>query len=152
MVRVRERSRRAPVSVEEPIKRSSVSFRRYIELSYHIIEHKIMYYYPELIKVGYHRGLEISDDAYDALEIEYLKLCKELGEKNTVVHKGYAGLEVEGPGMMEVDFTRPVVHLIMRKYGISNWQDKVPNSSERPDPIYFAHLKKDAKKHLTKKV
>lgn len=143
MARVRERSRPAAV-VTAPPKENKAGYRRYVELTYQLIEYKIMYYYPELIKEGYHPGLEISDDAYDALEVEYLKLCKELGQKNTVVHKSYSGLKVDGPGMFEVDFTRPVVHLIMRKFGVTNWQQKCKmDSDEAPNKKYFAHLQKN---------
>jgi len=140
MARVRERSRPAAVVAVLP-KENKAGYRRYIELTYRIIECKIMYYYPDLIKEGYHPGLEISDDDYDAMEIEYLKLCKELGQKNTLVHKRYPGLEVDGPGMFEVDFTRPIVHLVMRKFGVTNWQQKCGMANnEAPDKKYFAHL------------
>jgi hypothetical protein len=129
MTKVRERVReraRSPIAVEDTKKKDKV---RWIRLAYMLIEYKIMYYYPEVIKEGYHPGLTISDDEYDKLEIEYLTLCKKLNVANTVVHKGYPGLmlgeDVKGDGMFEVDFTRPVVHLIMRKYGISNWQDRI---------------------------
>ena len=95
----------------------------YTELGWRLIEHKLMYYYPELIDEDYHKGLTIPDDEYDDLEIRYLTLCKKFGFNNTVVHKGYTGFEdVKGDGMMEVDLKRPIVHLILRKWGVKGWQ------------------------------
>ncbi len=120
MSRERTRSPKA-----DPAPENNKAKRRFIELTYRLIEYKIMYYYPEYIKAAYHSHLTIDDHSYDALEIEYLKLCLQLGYPNTIVHKGYPGLEdVPGSGMEEVDFTRPAVHLIMRKWGVQNWQDK----------------------------
>lgn len=101
---------------------------RYIELSYRIIEAKIMYYYPELIRAGFHEGLTISDDEFDKMQIEYLTLCRDNDFENTVCHNYFPGLDeitVRGRGMFEVDFKRPVVHLIMRKWGVPKWQSKV---------------------------
>lgn len=121
----RERKRAAAPAKEMSTAERNSAKRRYIELSYRLIEYKIMYYYPDLISEGYHDGLTISDNEYDKLEMEYLRICKTLGYKNTIVHKGYPGLEdVPGEGMFEVDFTRPAVHLVMRKWGIKNWQAK----------------------------
>lgn len=125
MTKIRERNHKAS-PVENDRRKDKV---RWIRLAYMLIEHKIMYYYPELIKEGYRPGLTISDDTYDELEIEYLSLCKKLNASNTVVHKSYPGLEigvdVRGEGMLEVDFSRPVVHLVMRKYGVADWQNRV---------------------------
>lgn len=89
---------------------------RHVYLSWKIIKHKLLYYQPSS---KYKKKFKpISDDEYDALEKEYLLLCKELGKPNTVVHKDYAGLEVEGDGMMEVDLNRPSVKLVLDKlYG-----------------------------------
>ena len=127
MARERERGR-----VSKPAKKSTPTpknengdKRRFIELTYKIIEAKVLYYNEELISPGYRKALRVSDDIYDQWEVEYLKLCKKLGYKNAVVHKVYAGLEdVPGEGMMEVDFKRPVVHLVMRKWGIKDWMNK----------------------------
>jgi len=122
MTQPRERVRERALP-KDTTKRDKV---RWIALAYMLIEYKIMYYYPELIKEGYRHGLTITDHEYDALELEYLTLCKSLKQKNTVVHKAYPGFEdVAGEGMMEVDFKRPVVHLVMRKYGINDWQKRV---------------------------
>lgn len=123
MSRERTRSKVNPGSKEESVKGLK---RRFIELSYHIIEYKITYYRPELIAEGYRDQLTISDDAYDALEMEYLRLCRDLKYPNTLVHKEYAGIEgYKGDGMMEVDFTKPAVHLVLRKYGVKDWRDKI---------------------------
>lgn len=131
MAKVRERSRgkppvkAAPKSKEADVREKNAGRRRYIELTYRLIEYKIMYYYPELIAEAYQEHLTVSDETYDAMEMEYLRLCKSLGYKNTVAHKEYASIgEVPGPGMNEVDFTRPTVHLVLRKWGIKNWQDR----------------------------
>lgn len=128
MARVRQRNIRVRQRKLNPgSKDNSGDRQRYIALAYMIIEYKIMYYYPELIREGFRPGLTISDDEYDKLEIEYLSLCKKLGLPNTVVHKCYPGLDeetIDWREMFEVDFTRPVVHLVMRKYGIKNWQRK----------------------------
>lgn len=132
MTRVRERSRakKSIVSpevqevLEQTAKKPSKDMRRYIELSYRLIECKICYYYPELIKEGYRAQLEVHDDIYDQMEREYIDLCIKLGKENTVSHSGYRSEEVKGEGMFEVDFKRPAVHLVMRKWGVKNWQEK----------------------------
>lgn len=92
---------------------------RLAKLSWTILEAKLLYYYPEKIKEEYHEKLEISDAEYDALEIEYLTLCRTLGRENTLVHKVYEGFEdVAGDGMIEVDFSRPSVNCVLKKYGV----------------------------------
>ncbi len=120
---------------ENPAIEANRDKRRFIELTYMIIEHKIMYYNAELIAPGYRPGLEIDDHSYDALEKEYLRLCLKLKYPNTIVHHGYAdinnGEDVPGDGMMEVDYTRPVVHLILRKYGIKGWQERCAQLNEK---------------------
>lgn len=95
----------------------STDNRRYIWLSWRLIEWKLMYYYPEKVAEEFHEMLSISDDIYDQYELEYLKLCRKLNLPNTVVHKSYAGFKVMGDGMFEVDTTRPCVQLVLGKYG-----------------------------------
>lgn len=148
--RIRDRPRPAIASKEKaPLverafktrKKLSVDEQRWIKLSYQLIEYRIMYYYPHLIREVYHEGLTIHDSIYDQYEIEYLELCDKLKVKNTVVHCRYEKYEHLGPGMMEVDFRRPVVHLIMRKYGEPNWQelyfgeDSLPEEEQEEKPV-----------------
>ena len=90
---------------------------QFVRLSWALIEYKVMYYRPELVHESRHYGLTISDATYDALEIKYLTLCRELGYQNTIVHKNYPDLEVQGPGMMEIDEDRPSVQLVIGKLG-----------------------------------
>lgn len=97
-----------------------------VDLAWQLIEYKIAYYYPELIRPDLLKGLQVPDSHFDQLTEDYLKLCIKLGIPNTVCHSGPENLmrQVSGDGMMEVDFTRPCVHLIMRKYGIADWQKR----------------------------
>jgi len=90
-----------------------VSEARFNKLSWDILKHKVIYYVPSN-KYKAKLSKPITDDEYDELEKEYLKLCKELGKKNTLVHKEYAGLDPCGDGMMEVDTDRPCVRWMMR--------------------------------------
>jgi hypothetical protein len=90
--------------------------QRHIHLSWEIIKYKLLYYQPS--KRYKEKFRPISDDEYDAMELEYLNLCLALNKPNTVVHKDYAGLKVTGDGMMEVDLSRPSVQLVLdRLYG-----------------------------------
>jgi hypothetical protein len=99
--------------------------KRHAELSWRIIEWKLMYYYPEMIDEKYHEALEVPDDIYDAAEEEYIRLCLELKLPNTVAHKW--SLELDTPelhelsenNMIEPDLTRPSVQLVLSKYGVT---------------------------------
>lgn len=101
---------------------------RHVFLSWKIIEHKLMYYYPDKVAPEHHETLVISDESYDLLEKEYLSLCCALDLPNTVVHKGNSNTPVngemvpKGDGMMEVDFSRPSVQLVLKKYGVPDDQ------------------------------
>lgn len=80
-------------------------------MKYLIILNKIRYYYPEKAN-----GKEpIHDFQYDQFETRYLQLCLELNKPNTLVHKIYPEFpeEINGKGMMEVDFNDPDVQLVM---------------------------------------
>lgn len=95
-------------------------------LSWKIIEWKLMYYNPELVKPEFHSQLEIPDYEYDAREEEYVNLCLELNKPNTVAHKWSQSLDSpklrslsEGT-MVEPDLTRPSVQLVLKKYGYTN--------------------------------
>jgi hypothetical protein len=99
----------------------------HIRLSWWLIERKIMYYYPEMIKEEFHDKLVTDDDLYDQRERRYLNLCLELGIENTVAHHGFDDIgEVAGKGMFEVDFSRHCVALILKKYGIENANELKP--------------------------
>ncbi len=122
MKKSRDRERPAPAP-----QNNNADKRRFIELNYRILECKILYYYEELIAPGYREALAVSDDEYDRMEMEYLKLCKKLGYPNTVVHKNYGKLGGgEETAMFEVDFTNGGVHMVLRKWGIKEWQKKCP--------------------------
>lgn len=86
--------------------------QRHALISWSLIEWKLMYYYPEKIAPEFHEKLTVPDAIYDQMEQEYLLLCERLDLPNTLVHK------VEGAGMVEVDFTKPSVKLVLSKYGI----------------------------------
>ena len=90
-----------------------MSEARFKQLSWTILKHKVLYYRPS-DKYKKSLYIEISDAAYDDMEREYLKLCKEFGKKNTLVHKEYAGLDPCGDGMMEIDENRPSVKWMVR--------------------------------------
>jgi len=64
------------------------------------------------------RGLpRISDTEYDLMEQEYLQLCKELGEVNSLVHKIYPAYENMdySNAMFEVNMSRPSVKMAWDK-------------------------------------
>lgn len=96
--------------------------KRWIQLGWRLIEWKIGYYYPEKVHESWGDALIIEDDEFDLYTREYLELCIALDEPNTVCHS-MGGLKedrvdlLKGEGMMEVDFTRPSVKLVMKKYG-----------------------------------
>jgi len=84
--------------------------REHRQLSWKIIEAKIMYYWPRGLSEEFIDVHMPTDKEYDALEVRYLKLCVELELENTVVRKGlYPTLDPPGPGMFEVDYSRPSV-------------------------------------------
>lgn len=94
--------------------------KRFINLGWSLIEYKLVYYYPDLINPDMLRKYTISDLEYDALEIEYLHLCKKLKYPNRHVHKSYSGFEdVEDQSQFEIDFDRPSVQLVLSKLGIN---------------------------------
>lgn len=89
--------------------------KRHIQLSWKIIEAKILYYSPGEISESFINENLPSDADYDAMELEYLYLCRLLGLENTVVHKEHPGFKAPGKGMLEVDWTRPSVLLAYDK-------------------------------------
>lgn len=89
---------------------------RFIKLSWDLIGYKFYYYYPEKVHPSWRRKLDIPDKEYDELEREYLKLCLSLGEKNTVATKTFLDNTFVGPGMIELDFSRPSIQQAEKKY------------------------------------
>jgi hypothetical protein len=103
--------------------RSSASQREHTALCWWLIERKVAYYMPEAVHTSWGAHFVVADDLYDQAEKRYLTLCRELGHRNTIVHKGHPGFEdVPGDGMMEVDDTRPSVQLVLRKLGANRWR------------------------------
>lgn len=86
-------------------------------LSWRLIEYKVAYYAGQHVHKSRKADCDVSDDTFDAYEKRYLTLCRELGEPNTLVHKRYPGFEdLDGLGaMMEVDYSRPSVQLVISK-------------------------------------
>lgn len=76
------------------------------DLSWKIIEAKILYYQPDTSwDKSFIEQKMLTDAQYDEIEKQYLTTCRELGEENDLVHKSYPGFEdVPGDGMMEVDW------------------------------------------------
>lgn len=91
----------------------SMKTERFNYLSWEILKHKVIYYKPSE-KYNSALAATISDAEYDAMEIEYLGLCLELGRPNTLVHKEYAGVISCGAGMLEVDESRPSVQFMIQ--------------------------------------
>jgi hypothetical protein len=88
-------------------------------LSWKLIEWKVAYYKPEAIHSSRYGDYDVSDEVYDAAEVRYLTLCRELNARNTIVHKGWPGFEDVGTAdaMVEFDETRPSVQLVLAKLG-----------------------------------
>jgi hypothetical protein len=98
--------------------RLSKDAKEHIALSWRLIECKVAYYMPEAVHSSWGNKFVMDDGLYDQSEERYLELCRKLGLRNTIVHKGYPGFEdVPGDGMMEVDVTRPSVQLVLKKLG-----------------------------------
>lgn len=91
----------------------------FIKLGWQIIEWKVAYYLPDRVHPSRRKDYEIDDDTYDAHERRYLTLCRQLDQRNSVVHKAHPGFEDVGTehAMMEVDEDRLSVHLALRKLG-----------------------------------
>lgn len=90
---------------------------RFNYLSWRLLAHKLMYYYPEKVHPSWQKELDISDADYDALEQEYLRLCIKLGKPNTVAGQSTVdGETVSGDGMTQLDLSRPSVSLVLFKH------------------------------------
>jgi hypothetical protein len=88
-------------------------------LGWKLIEYKVAYYLPDRVHYTRRGDYTIPDEQYDELEREYLTLCRKLGVRNSVVHKGHPGFEDIGTehAMMEVDEDRSSVQLVLSKLG-----------------------------------
>jgi hypothetical protein len=96
---------------------SSADREEFVALSWRLIEWKVAYYKGDLVNPARRKDYEVSDDEYDAAEVRYLTLCRQLKMPNTIVHKGWPGFEDVGyeHAMMEVDEDRPSVRLVISK-------------------------------------
>lgn len=105
--------------------------KRHATLSWAILEAKILYYSPYELPEDFVNTRMPSDAVYDAMEVEYLGLCRELGLENTLVHKAHPGFEtVLGKGMIEVDWHRDSVKLAYEKL-VDLWKGR-PNRHTFP--------------------
>lgn len=99
--------------------KKSTPKQEHVKLCWKLIAYKVAYYQPESVHEQRKADYEIDDHTYDAYELRYLTLCRELGEQNTLVHKSYPGFEdmLTRPHdpMMEIDISRPSVQLVMMK-------------------------------------
>jgi hypothetical protein len=86
-------------------------------LSWRLIEWKVAYYAGQHVHKSRKVALTVSDDTYDAHELRYLTLCRELQQPNTLVHKSYPGFsDIDtSEAMMELDYERPSVKLVIWK-------------------------------------
>lgn len=78
-----------------------------VSLSWRILEHKLMYYHPNLIALEHWGKLVIPDDIYDVLKNTFLKMSIELNGIESVLAVGTSGIDLE----------KPSVKLVLRKYG-----------------------------------
>jgi hypothetical protein len=78
--------------------------KQHIELSWRILEAKLMYYRPELVHKSWHSHLAMTDSQYDAMEDTYRVLCERLNKKCYAVD------------MVGFDLERPSGRLVCSKY------------------------------------
>jgi len=83
-------------------------YKRFVELSWKILEYKFMYYHPDRVDPKFHEALTISDFEYDKLESEYKSLCQELNKKSTAT---------DMIGFPVSKGTTPSTDIIVKKYG-----------------------------------
>lgn len=76
-------------------------YKRLVEVSWKILECKVSYYRPELLKRPNQHI--VSDEEYDKLESEYRELCQKLGVMPSAAD------------MVGVDLEKPSVKLTVRK-------------------------------------
>ncbi len=78
---------------------------RFEELSWKLLEYKMMYYHSDKVHPTWHTILMIEDSEYDLLEIEYSKLAEELRVPKSVTN------------MVDFDFSKPSCKMVMAKLG-----------------------------------
>ena len=90
---------------------------KYIELSWRIIEAKLMYYRADLVDKSWHEHLTVTDQQYDAIEDAYRKVCKLLDKECYAI------------SMVGFDDTRASARLVLSKYSTPKTQvDKMVKS------------------------
>lgn len=82
--------------------------KRFIQLSWKIIEYKMAYYRPDLVHKDHMNKLTVSDVEYDSLENEYKNLADKLG------------LPASAHEMVGFDLERPCCNLVAEWYGLSD--------------------------------
>lgn len=114
---------------------------RFCTLGWQLLEWKIAYYAPHFIQPDCLRGMEVEDSQFDGCSEEYLALCIKRGWRNTICHSGQLVGYTEGPGMFEVDFSRPCVRLVLSKYGVPGWQKSAQRMKghENSEVHYCSH-------------
>jgi len=94
--------------------------KQHVELSWRILEAKLMYYRPELVHASWHNHLTITDSQYDAIEDTYRILCKRLNKECYAVN------------MVGFDLEKPSGRLVCSKYQMPKGQvDKFKPSSKK---------------------
>lgn len=81
--------------------------KRFVELSWKIIESKMVYYRPDLVHKDHIAKLTISDAEYDRLENEYKRLANKLN------------LPASAHEMVGFDLDRPCCRMVAEWYGLS---------------------------------
>lgn len=92
--------------------------KEFAQLSWRMIEWRLAYYYPDLLKSEYLTEFTIEDLEYDRHEQRYLELCRLTGSANYHVHKNCPA-DIEDRSVMEIDLERPSVKLVLSKIGLN---------------------------------
>ena len=76
---------------------------QFVQLSWRLLEYKLMYYNPDRVHSSWNEALTIPDSDYDQLESQYKTLGNSLGLPLSVTE------------MVDFDFSRPSCKLVMKK-------------------------------------
>jgi hypothetical protein len=82
---------------------TSNDYKKFSQLSWKILEWKLIYYHPNLIHTSWFKKLSIEDREYDHYEDEYKTLASKLGLKPTA------------SDMVGFDESRPSCKLVLSK-------------------------------------